>query len=127
VPPAEAVRCAAVAAALPALLDRRGEPPSEIEAHVETCLRCQAELARYRRLLRLLVQLREETVAPPDGVVAEAIEAIWRAARRRAVRSALRGRRLAYASGLVASVLAAVALVVRARARPARATSPVGG
>jgi anti-sigma factor RsiW len=35
--------------------------------HVGSCLRCQAELAQYRRLLRTLRQLRDEPVlVPPD-------------------------------------------------------------
>ena len=47
------MRCDEVTALLPALVD--GEPVSlDVQRHVDTCLRCQAELARYRRLLRTL-------------------------------------------------------------------------
>jgi hypothetical protein len=38
--------------------------------HVEGCLRCQAELAHYRRLLRSLRQLRYEPVAVPRDLSA---------------------------------------------------------
>ena len=50
------MRCEEVARLLPdAVDDPAASPfPADLKAHVETCLRCQAELARYRRLLRAL-------------------------------------------------------------------------
>ena len=60
------MRCDEVTALLPALVD--GEPVGfEAERHVETCLRCQAELARYRRLLRTLSMLRTRYAEPTPG------------------------------------------------------------
>jgi anti-sigma factor RsiW len=47
-----------------AVLDRR------TSRHVESCLRCQAELAQYRRLLRSLRQLRDEPVSVPRDLSA---------------------------------------------------------
>ena len=35
--------------------------------HVERCLRCQAELAQYRKLLRALHTLRTEVLEPAPG------------------------------------------------------------
>ena len=60
------MRCDEVTALLPGLVD--GEAVGfEAERHVETCLRCQAELARYRRLLRTLSMLRTRYVEPTPG------------------------------------------------------------
>ena len=45
------MRCDEVAALLPMLVDASVPPNIAVEHHVESCLRCQAELARYRRLV----------------------------------------------------------------------------
>ena len=49
------MRCDEVTALLPGARRRRADRPRGRRSHIETCLRCQAELARYRRLLRTLV------------------------------------------------------------------------
>jgi hypothetical protein len=46
------------------VLDRRSAQ------HVESCLRCQAEVAQYRRLLRSLRQLRDDPVLVPGDLAA---------------------------------------------------------
>ncbi len=120
-PRADQAACAAFARALPAVLDAPGALASQMTAHVETCLVCQAELARYRRLLRLLGELRRETVELPPGALAEVLACVGQAARRRAVRSALSGRPLAYGGGLAAAAAAAAGLVALGRLRSARA------
>ncbi|HUO48164.1 MAG TPA: hypothetical protein VMU09_04950 [Acidimicrobiales bacterium] len=51
--------------------------------HVQTCLRCQAELARYRRMQRLLGHLRAEHPPLPPGAVGSALAAIEERAARR--------------------------------------------
>ncbi len=76
------MRCDEVTALLPALVD--GEPVGfDAERHVETCLRCQAELARYRRLLRTLSMLRTRYVEPTPGLLGETLAAITEAAEQR--------------------------------------------
>ena len=107
---ASALRCDEVARELPAILDRRVGASSTTVAHVETCLRCQAELSRYRRMLRLLAQLRDDEVPLPPGALSEILANVRRMARRQAVRSALVHRRVAYATGLIA--LGSVAVVI---------------
>jgi hypothetical protein len=107
-------------------MDDRAAAPSDVIDHVERCLRCQAEVARYRRLLRLLGQLRTEGLEPPCGTVSEILEAVSGAARRRAVRSALSNRRLAYLSGLVLAGGAMTTLLVLGRARSHRAATTSG-
>src|SRR6185503_14150161 len=49
--------CEEVAELLPGLVDS-DERNVGVEAHVESCLRCQAEVARYRKLLRAMALLR---------------------------------------------------------------------
>ncbi|MBK9179635.1 MAG: hypothetical protein IPM45_08705 [Acidimicrobiales bacterium] len=116
------MRCEAVAALLPAAAD--GTPISDPRArqHVETCLRCQAELVQYRRLLRALRSLRAERLQPAPGLVTEVLAAVESAGERHAVRALLRGRRVAYLGGLAAATAAgaAGAIVLTTRSRRGR-------
>ena len=94
--------------------------------HVEGCLRCQAEVAQYRKLLRALRTLRTEVLSPAPGLVSDILLSIEQAGERSAVRSALRGRRVAYMGAIgVASVAAAggAALVLASRSRRTRLAS----
>jgi len=111
-----AVGCADVVPELPRILDDGLPATAPLVAHVETCLSCQAELSRYRRLVRLLGQLGDTEVDPPPGVVADVLAVVREAARRGMVRSVLTGRRLAYAGTVAAAAGAAVGLVALARA-----------
>ena len=83
------MQCDEVTALLPGLVDGELDVDLEAERHVETCLRCQAELARYRRLLRTLALLRTRYAEPTPG---PARRDARRAHRRR------RGRRAAHAA-----------------------------
>lgn len=114
------VGCDAVAAHLPAVVDGDERAPAPVVRHVERCLRCQAELAQYRKLLRLLHQLRTEVLEPAPGLLADLLAAIEAAGERRAIRSLLHGRRIAYIGGIAAATAAAGAagvLVAVSRAR----------
>jgi hypothetical protein len=116
------MRCDEVTPLLPALVD--GEPMSfEMQQHVDTCLRCQAELARYRRLLRTLAMLRERYAEPTPGLLGETLAALTDAAESGARRTLLSGRRLAYAGAIGGGALAAGAtaalLIARSRKRAA--------
>jgi anti-sigma factor RsiW len=106
-------RCERVARLAPSLLDGRLAASPDDVAHLESCLRCQAELARYRRLARLLAKLRDERAELPPGLVFDVLASVERVARRRAARSGSR-RRAALAGGLTAAVaLVGVALASR--------------
>ena len=117
------MRCDEVAAVLPSLVDGTVPPNIAVEHHVESCLRCQAELARYRRLLRALQQLRTRYIEPTPGLLGETLAVLEEAAERRAVRSILSGRRLAYAGAIggtaVATAATAALLIARSRRRSA--------
>ena len=104
------------AADISELTDRR------TRKHVETCLRCQAEVAQYRRLLRALHALREDLIAAPHGLVGDIFVKLETAGERAAVRSLLNGRRAAYVGGIAVATAAAgagaaVLLVNRSRKR----------
>ena len=121
------MRCDDVARLLPDAVDGvAGVPfPGDVQAHVETCLRCQAELARYRRLLRALQMLRTRYLEPAPGLLAQTLASLEDAGEQRAVRSIVSGRRLAYAGAIGGAAVAAgaaatVVIVARSRRRGMR-------
>ncbi len=77
--------------------------------HVETCLRCQAEVVQYRKLLRALHNLRTEVLEPAPGLLSDILAGLEEAGERHAVRSLLRGRRIAYVGGIAAAATAGAA------------------
>src|SRR5688500_13536294 len=75
-------------------------PDRRVRKHVETCLRCQAEVVQYRKLLKALHSLREDLVATPHGLVGDIFLKLEAAGERQAVRSLLSGRKTAYIGGI---------------------------
>jgi predicted anti-sigma-YlaC factor YlaD len=114
------VLCEEVAEILPGILDGGAVAAPFLVRHVEECTTCQAEVARYRLLLRMLRQLAAQRPDPPEGVLGDVLDALEAAAKRRAIRSALTGRRIAYGGGLAAGGLAAIAVLLTVRARGSR-------
>jgi hypothetical protein len=107
--------CDQIAVRLPELVDSDVHDPA-IFAHVESCLRCQAELARYRKLLRALSMLRTRYLEPSPGALALTLAALSEDAEQRAARALISGRRLAYAGaigGTVATAATVAAIVAR--------------
>lgn len=76
--------------------------------HVEACLKCQAELVRYRKLLRALHDLRTTVIQPAPGLLAEILESIAEKGERKAIRSLISGKKVAYTSGLAVATVAGV-------------------
>ena len=112
--------CDEIADQLAAAGDIAGLTDRRARKHVETCLRCQAEAAQYRKLLKALHALREDLVAQPHGLVADIFVKLETAGERQAVRSLLNGRRAAYVGGIAVATAAAgagaaVLLVNRSR------------
>jgi hypothetical protein len=103
------VSCASVAAALPGIVDGLDVAELDLRRHVETCLRCQAELAQYRKVLRALHQLRTELIEPSPGLLPDILVALEAAGERGAMKFLLTGRRAAYLGGIAAAATAGAA------------------
>lgn len=81
--------------------------------HVATCLRCQAELVHYRRLLRSLRALRTVPLDPDQDLLDEVLEALRPPASVHRLHGR-RNRRAAYLGGLAAATAGAAGAVVLA-------------
>jgi anti-sigma factor RsiW len=120
------VSCDQVAEALPGIVDGEDVADLEVQRHVAACLRCQAELLKYRKVLRTLHQLRTEVLEPSPGLVPDILAALEAAGERRAIHHLLNGRRVAYVGGIAAATAAGAAgaiLASRARHRRVRLAS----
>jgi hypothetical protein len=113
------MRCEDVAPLLPGLVDGTDETNLAVDQHVQSCLRCRAELARYRKLVRTLELLRTRYIEPTPGLLGDTLAALTDAAERGAIRTMITTRRLAYAGAIggTAVATAATALLVISRAR----------
>jgi hypothetical protein len=98
------VRCEDVALILPRAVDV-GEPVDEtVQHHVNSCLTCQAELAKYHKLLKALRTMRHQLLMPAPGTLAMTLAALQESQERRAIRSLVTGRRGAYLGAIGAAV-----------------------
>jgi hypothetical protein len=113
------VRYEDVAELLPGIVDGSVTVDDRTREFIESDLRCQAELARYRKLLRALEQLRTRYFEPTPGLLAATLTALAEEGERRVVHSIITGRRLAYAGAALAGMAAAgaTAAVILARRR----------
>ncbi len=109
--PSRAPVCREVVGELALVADKKSSPSRLLLAHLDECLSCQAELSHYRRLLRMLAELQSESARLPEGMLADLVGGITRAAERRAVRDLLTSRRGVYLFMVAAAVLAASTLV----------------
>ena len=101
------MQCEDIAERLPEIVDGNQHADPGLTSHVQGCLRCQAELVQYRRLLRALHNLRTEVLEPAPGMLTGILAHIEAAGERGAVRSLLTGRRAAYVGGLAVATAAA--------------------
>ena len=116
------MQCEQVVELLAGLVDS-DERNLPVERHVETCLRCQAEVARYRRLLRAMASLRTRYLEPNPSALAQTLAAIENDFERHAVRAVLSGKRIAVVGaigGTVATAATVAAIMSRNRKRAVR-------
>lgn len=94
-------------------------------AHVRGCLRCQAEVALYRKLFRVLHTLRGELLLPPSDLLPEIFAALDHPDAFDPRRLLPRARRVAYVGGLAAATAAgaAGAIVIASLSRRSRLAS----
>ena len=123
------MRCDDLARALSASAD--GEAlDGRATRHVEACLRCQAELAQYRKLVRVLRALRTEVLAPGPCLAHDVLAGLEQAGERSALRSLVAGRRCTGPAlvGMLAAVgtASSVAVIRRRRAGAAPTGAIVG-
>ena len=124
----DAITCESVAEVLPQIVEG-AKADATLAKHVESCLRCQAELVQYRKLLRALHTLRTEVLEPAPGTLTGILAHLEAAGERGAIRSLLTGRRAAYAGGIAlatAAAGAAGAIVLASRARRGRSIRLAG-
>jgi hypothetical protein len=76
--------CRAVAEVIPQFAAGDAEVDERAAGHIEACLRCQAEVAAYRRILRHLHSLHDEGIPPPVGSLAALLAALDAAGEQRA-------------------------------------------
>jgi anti-sigma factor RsiW len=110
------MRCESVSLQLAEIADGLNRLPADAERHVDSCLRCQAELVQYRRLLRALTSLRYHYVAPDDSLLEDILAALRPPAT--VHRLHRRSRRAAYIGGIAAAAAtagAAGAIVIASR------------
>ena len=112
-------QCDEIAVLLPQVVDSAEPVALPVQRHVESCLRCQAELVQYRKLLKALHLLRTEVLEPAPGLLTDILAGLEAAGERRALRSLLNGRNAAYAGGTAAALAAAgaAAAILLARRR----------
>ena len=92
---------------MPDLLDDPELLSVEETDHVAQCLRCQAEMARFRRLRRTLASFGEIPVAADPAILDDILEGLDSAAERRE-RHRIASRRAASIVGLAAATAAGV-------------------
>ena len=101
------MQCEHVVEQLSDIVDGRSPADAAVTAHVEGCLRCQAELVQYRKLLKALHNLRTEVLEPAPGTLSGIFARIESAGERGAIRSLLNNRKAAYVGGLAVATAAA--------------------
>ena len=118
------MRCDQVAATLADLADGLESSDAEASAHIERCLRCQAELVQHRKVRRATARLRVRYLDPGPDLLDDVLAAIDAAGPIRAGRSGLARHRAAYVAAATAAT-AAGAVLLASRTRRTR-LSPTG-
>lgn len=78
------MQCIEAVAALPGCVE--GDLPEDVAAHLETCIRCQAEAAKYRRISRMMGTLVDQYSPPPDDLLELVLDSVIDDRHRRSVR-----------------------------------------
>lgn len=102
--------CESISIQLAEVADGQVDLPEVAGRHVDGCLRCQAELAQYRKLLRALTSLRGQHAFVDDNFLDELLEALHPVAPvHRLHRLNYRNKKVAYIGGFAAAATAGAA------------------
>ncbi len=99
------MRCDRYRRQVRALARAEDEASDRVRRHLSSCLRCQAELARERRLLRQLRSMRRET-SVPGGLLERVLSTIEESGVREPARSGGSRAGVVAGAGALAGVLA---------------------
>ena len=98
--------CLAAADVIPQVAAGERSYCPELERHIASCLRCQAEVAAFEAILRALRAMRLQNLDAPVGSVEAALEAVDAGYRHGGVPAW--ASRLAYGCGVTAAAAAGV-------------------
>jgi hypothetical protein len=104
--------CETFSLQLAAVADGANELNPEAADHFKTCLRCQAELVQYKKLLRALASLRSHRLSADESLVQEILHALERGDtvhRLQRLTSGSKTRKVAYIGGIAAAATAGAA------------------
>lgn len=74
--PLRTAACRDAIDALPQIAAGETDVDPDAAGHVTTCLRCQAEVAAYRRVLRTMRSMRRDVIDLPSGGLAELLRVL---------------------------------------------------
>jgi hypothetical protein len=74
--PLRTAQCREAVDAVAQIAAGEGDIEPKAAHHVSVCLRCQAEVAAYRRILRTMRAMRHDLVDPPPGSLAELLRSL---------------------------------------------------
>ncbi len=97
-------RCEYIRKLLPSLVDNPDFGEKRVSSHLQTCLTCQAEMVKYRKLLKLLTELRKQVPSPPSELLIEILDGLEEATKRSALKSLLGRSRVPYLIGITVAV-----------------------
>ncbi|MDH3293258.1 MAG: hypothetical protein OER95_02930 [Acidimicrobiia bacterium] len=104
--------CETFSLQLAAVADGGSELDPDAASHFESCLRCQAELVQYKKLLRALASLRTQRLAADETLVQEillALEPGGTVHRLQRITAGSKSRKAAYIGGIAAAATAGAA------------------
>lgn len=93
----------------------------ELLKHALVCHICQNELAKYTRMLKMLEAIKAEYVPAPPTLFVEVMESIEEIAKKKAIVSALKGRRLLYLLGSLTALVSGTCVLAAAKSFRKRA------
>lgn len=109
------MRCEDLSLELAGAVDDATPLSVEASTHVGRCLRCQAELAQYRKLKRALAGLRGSHVAPDPELLELVLDAVSPGASVHRIHRRSRRKAVIGAAAAAASMSAAGAIVLASR------------